>query len=76
MKRRDFLRRMAGSIGIVHNPLAGASSLHNSQPNKTMNDRTFNTDEPIAHFITWTPYGTVVAGRQIYLFCARPVKVW
>ena len=27
-----------------------------------MVDRTFNTDEPLAYFITWTTYGTWLPG--------------
>ncbi len=29
-----------------------------------MADREFNTDEPIAYFITWTTYGTWLSGDQ------------
>ena len=29
-----------------------------------MTERPFNTDEPIAYFITWTTYGTWLAGDE------------
>ena len=29
-----------------------------------MSDREFNTDEPIAYFITWTTYGTWLPGDE------------